>query len=78
MVQLTCKKCGGINYLTSETLGNLTDFGYKCRNCNMINRITLEDGDLKKTRIVRKPTEKKVSCAYSNIDISEKSVLGVC
>ena len=24
------------------------DFGYKCRNCNTINRITLEDGDLKK------------------------------
>jgi hypothetical protein len=24
-----CKKCGDISYLTSETLGNLTDFGYK-------------------------------------------------
>jgi hypothetical protein len=28
-------------------LGNLTDFGFKCRNCGTINRITLEDGELK-------------------------------
>ena len=28
-------------------MDNLTDFGYKCRNCNTINRITLEDGELK-------------------------------
>jgi RNase P subunit RPR2 len=48
MVLITCKKCGDINYLTSKALGNLTDFGYKCRNCNTINRITLEDGELKK------------------------------
>jgi RNase P subunit RPR2 len=48
MVLITCKKCGDINYLTSEALGKLTDFGYKCRNCNTINRITLEDGELKK------------------------------
>jgi hypothetical protein len=47
MVLITCKKCGDINYLTSETLGNLIDFGYKFRNCNTINRITLEDGELK-------------------------------
>jgi hypothetical protein len=26
----------------------LTDFGYKCRYCNTINRIALEDGELKK------------------------------
>lgn len=48
MVLITCKKCGDINYLTSEALGNLTDFGYKCRNCDTINRITLEEGELKK------------------------------
>jgi RNase P subunit RPR2 len=48
MVLITCKNCGDINYLTSEALGNVTDFGYKCRNCNTINRITLEDGELKK------------------------------
>ena len=30
-------------YLTSETLGNLTDFGFKCRYCNTINRITIEE-----------------------------------
>jgi hypothetical protein len=34
--------------LTSEALGNLTDFGYKCRYCNTINWITLEDGERKK------------------------------
>jgi hypothetical protein len=33
---------------TSEALGNLTDFGYECRNCSTINRITLEDGQLTK------------------------------
>ena len=48
VVLITCKKFGDINYLTSEALGNLTDFGYKCRNCNTINRLTLEDGKLKK------------------------------
>jgi hypothetical protein len=47
MVIYSCKKCGDINYLNSEAFGNLTDFGYKCRNCNTINRITLEDGELK-------------------------------
>jgi hypothetical protein len=31
-------------------LGNLTDFGYKCRYCNTINTITLEDGELKKQK----------------------------
>jgi RNase P subunit RPR2 len=46
MVLITCKKCGDINYLTSKALGNVT--GYKCRNCNTINRITLEDGELKR------------------------------
>ena len=48
VVLITCKKCGDINYLTSEALGNLTDFGFKCRYCNTINRITIEDGELKK------------------------------
>jgi hypothetical protein len=47
-VLITYKKCGDINYLTSEALGNLTDFGFKCRYCNTINRITLEDGEFKK------------------------------
>jgi RNase P subunit RPR2 len=48
MVLITCKKCKDINYLTSKASGNLTDFGYKCRYCNTINRMTLEDGELKK------------------------------
>jgi hypothetical protein len=48
MVLITCKKCGDVSYLTSEGLGNLTDFGFKCRNCDTINRISLADGELKK------------------------------
>ena len=43
-----CEKCGDINYLTSKALGTLTDFGYKCRYYNAINRVTLKDGELKK------------------------------
>jgi RNase P subunit RPR2 len=46
-VVITCKKCGDINYLNSEALGNLTDFSYKCPYCNTINRITLEGGEVK-------------------------------
>jgi RNase P subunit RPR2 len=57
MVLITCKKCGDISYLTSEGLGNLTDFGFKCRNCDTINRISLADGETQKARIVRKPTD---------------------
>jgi hypothetical protein len=34
--------------LTSEALGNLTDFGAKCEKCETINTITLEEGELKK------------------------------
>jgi phage FluMu protein Com len=30
----------------------LTDFGFKCRYCNTINRITLENGELKKQAVV--------------------------
>jgi hypothetical protein len=45
---ISCKKCGDINYLTSEASGNLTDFSYKHQYCNTINRIILEDGELKK------------------------------
>jgi tetratricopeptide (TPR) repeat protein len=48
VVLITCKKCGDINYLTSEALDNLTDF--ECRNCNTVNGITLEDGELKKLK----------------------------
>ena len=48
MVLITCKKCGDINYRTFETLSNVTDFGHKCRNYDIIDRITLEDGELKK------------------------------
>jgi hypothetical protein len=43
-----CNECRDICYLTSESLDNLTDFVFKCRNCNMTNRITLEDEESKK------------------------------
>jgi RNase P subunit RPR2 len=48
VILITCKKCGDISYLNSVTSGSVTDFGYKCRNCNTIYRITLKDGELKK------------------------------
>jgi hypothetical protein len=48
IVLITCKKCGELDYLISKALGNLTDFGYKCRNCITINRRILEDGKPKK------------------------------
>jgi hypothetical protein len=48
MVVYTCKKCGEPNFLTPITFWNISDFGVKCRNCNRINRIALEDGELKK------------------------------
>ena len=41
-------KRGELDYLTSKAFSNITDFGYMCRNCNTINRITLENGELKK------------------------------
>ena len=48
MVLITCKKCGELDYLTSKAFSNITDFGYKCRSCGTINRITLENGEIKK------------------------------
>ena len=45
MVLITCKKCGELDF---QGILNLTDFGYKCRSCGTINRITLENGELKK------------------------------
>jgi hypothetical protein len=44
MVLITCKKSEN---LTFKTFCNLTDFGYKCRSCGTIDRITLENGELK-------------------------------
>lgn len=51
MVLVTCERCGDISYLNSVTSGNVTEIGYKCRNCNTINRITLEDGELKQDNL---------------------------
>jgi RNase P subunit RPR2 len=50
MVIIKCKKCGEISYISAETLGDVTDFESRdvtleCRNCNKINRITLEDDE---------------------------------
>jgi phage FluMu protein Com len=47
MVVYSCKKCGELNYLTSDALGNVTDFGAKCEKCKTINPITLENEYLK-------------------------------
>ena len=48
MVLITCKKCGELDYLTSKAFWNITDFGAKCEECETINTITLEKGELKK------------------------------
>ena len=48
MVVYSCKKCGELNYLTPHAFCNISDFGAKCEKCGTINRITLENGELKK------------------------------
>ena len=52
MVVYTCKKCGEPNYLTPHAFWNISDLGIKCKECGTINTITIENGGLKKTRIV--------------------------
>jgi hypothetical protein len=48
MVVYICKKCGELNYLTLHAFWNITDSGAKCEKCETINRITFENGELKK------------------------------
>jgi hypothetical protein len=48
MVIYSRKKCGDINYLTPHAFWNISDFGAKCEKCETINKITLEEGELKK------------------------------
>ena len=48
MVVYTCKKCGGLHYLTPHAFWNITNFGTRCEKCETINTITLEKGELKK------------------------------
>lgn len=48
MVVYTCKKCRELNYLTPHAFWNITDFCAKCKKCETINTITLEEGELKK------------------------------
>jgi hypothetical protein len=37
-----------LNYLTPHAFWNISDFCAKCEQCETINTITLEDGELKK------------------------------
>jgi hypothetical protein len=46
-VVYTCKKYGDLNYLTSHTFWNITDFA-KCEKCETLNILTLEKGELEK------------------------------
>jgi phage FluMu protein Com len=48
MSLIYCRKCGELDYLTSKAFGNITDFVAKCPNCETINTITVENGELKK------------------------------
>jgi hypothetical protein len=46
--KLLARNAEDINYLTSEAIWNITDFGAKCEKYETINTITLEKGELKK------------------------------
>jgi hypothetical protein len=48
MAFINCKKCGEPNFHTPHAFWNITDFGAKCEKCEMINTITLEEGELRK------------------------------
>jgi len=48
VVEYSCKECGELKYLNSRSFWNKTDFGTKCENCETVNRIILENGELKK------------------------------
>jgi uncharacterized Zn finger protein len=48
MAFINCKKCGEYRYLTPHAFWNITDFGYKCKDCGTINIITIENGEHKK------------------------------
>jgi hypothetical protein len=43
MVVYACKKCGELNYLTPHAFWNVNDLRVRCKNCNTINTITLEN-----------------------------------
>jgi hypothetical protein len=47
MVVYSFKKCGELNYLTPHAFWNVADFGAKCEKYETINRITLEDWELR-------------------------------
>jgi hypothetical protein len=51
MVVYSCKKCSELNNLNPHAFWDITDFGAKCEKCEMINTITLENGELKKTGV---------------------------
>jgi hypothetical protein len=51
MVVYSCKKYSELNYLTPHAFWNIANFGAKCEKCETTNTITLENGELKETRI---------------------------
>ena len=48
MPLIFCKECKETIYPNPHAFWNITDFGAKCEKCERINRITLENGELKK------------------------------
>jgi RNase P subunit RPR2 len=48
MPVIFCKKCGETNNLYPHAYWTINDATVKCEKCETINRITLEDGELKK------------------------------
>jgi len=51
MVVYSCKKCGELDYLTPHAFWNIADLGTKCKECETINTITLEKGEIPEINI---------------------------
>jgi hypothetical protein len=47
MPVIFCKKCRGTNYLDPKSYWTINDAAVKCEKCQVINMITLENGELK-------------------------------
>ena len=43
---------GQPNFLTPHAFWNVNDYVVKCENCDTINTVTLENGELKKHKMV--------------------------
>jgi RNase P subunit RPR2 len=48
MPVIFCKECKETIYLNPKAYWNVNDIDVKCKKCNTINTITLENGELKK------------------------------